>query len=320
MNDRNLSDTKESTMSPNEAFNALGNEVRIRILQILGESDEPIGFTELRNRVGHDDPGNFNYHLGKLEGHFVRETEDGYVIRKAGRRVIEAVLSGAVTEDVVMEPTRLDIPCPFCNADIEVRYLEERLLIRCTECVGSFGDIEPTTPAIQSLPHGTLTLSHLPSAGIKDRTPRELLDTAQAWTYYQFVIVANDICPRCSGPVEHSVDICSNHETDKPICDQCQTRFAIMQVDRCVNCGHERRGGFSHHLLGNPRVRTFFETRGVDPIAPNYENLSPIYDYEEEVLSTDPFEARFTFTVDGDDLVVTVNNDLNIVDITVTEE
>lgn len=35
-----------------------------------------------------------------------------------------------------------------------------------------------------------------------------------------------------------------------------------------------------------------------------------------EIVGTDPFEARFTFAVDGDVLVATVNDDLNVVGIT----
>lgn len=63
--------------------------------------------SELRERVGMGDSGQFNYHLGQVEGHSVRTFDDGYVLRKAGRRVVEAVLSGAVTDAVVIEPTRL---------------------------------------------------------------------------------------------------------------------------------------------------------------------------------------------------------------------
>lgn len=301
-----------TTLAPDEAFAVLGNETRMEILQALGEGDAPIPFSELRERIGVRDSGQFNYHLGKLEGHFVRKTDAGYSLRQAGNRVIEAILSGAVTETVVLEPTRLDIPCPFCGADIEVSYREERLLVRCTECGGSFGDVEPSSPALESMPPGTLTLNYLPSAGFQGRSPGEVLDTTLAWTYAQHVLVANDVCSRCSGTIEHSVDVCSDHQPDGTICDQCHTRFAVKYVSRCTNCNYEKRGGFSHHLLGDSRVRAFFEAREIDPLAPAYNGLSPIYDYEEEVLSTDPFEVRVTFSVGGDELVVLVDDALRV--------
>ncbi|MFB6206666.1 MAG: ArsR/SmtB family transcription factor, partial [Haloglomus sp.] len=87
-----------TALSPDEAFGVLGNETRIQILQTLGEADGPLSFTELRDRVGIRQGSQFNYHLDKLVGHFVRKTDDGYELRLAGRRVIYAVLSEAVTE------------------------------------------------------------------------------------------------------------------------------------------------------------------------------------------------------------------------------
>jgi len=38
-------------------------------------------------------------------------------------------------------------------------------------------------------------------------------------------------------------------------------------------------------------------------------------DYEETVVSREPFEARFTFTVDGDAITLTVGDDLSVVDV-----
>lgn len=307
-------DDGRRTLPPDDAFAVLGNESRMGILQELAEADGPLSFSELRERVGVRDSGQFNYHLDKLAGHFVVKTDSGYVIRKPGRRVIEAVLSGAVTDAVDMGPTRLDAPCPYCGAAIEISYREERLLIRCTECIGSFGDIDSTTAAIQTLPEGTLSLNHLPSAGFLARTPQGLLEAALTWTYHRFSLFANDICPQCSGVVEHSVEVCESHDSEG-ICNTCQTRWAVLHNDHCTNCGHLHRGGFSHHLLGEGRVRSFFQRHGIDPMAPAYENIGPFYNYEENVISSEPFEAQFTFTVGGDELVVSVDDNLSVTEL-----
>lgn len=304
-----------TTLAPDEAFTILGDETRMAILQALGEANGPVSFTELREAVGIRQGAQFNYHLDKLVGHFVDKTDEGYLLHQTGTRVIEAVLSGAVTDAVIIEPTIVDAPCPYCGEKIEVQYREERLLIRCTECVGSFGNIESTSPAIQALPDGTLTLSYLPSAGVQGRGIADVLRTSQAWSYHQHVLIANDICPRCSGPIDHAVDLCPNHDMETEICGTCQTRWAVLHEDRCTNCGYVHRGGFSHHLLGDKRVRAFFESRGIDPITPAFEDVGPIYEYREEVHSTDPFEAAFTFSVDEDRLVVTVDDALNVVDV-----
>ncbi|AUV82645.1 hypothetical protein C2R22_14175 [Salinigranum rubrum] len=124
------------TPSPDEAFATLGSETRLSILQALGAADRPLAFSTLFDRVDVDDSGRFNYHLGRLVSHFVGKTDAGYELTQAGRRVVEAVLSGAVTDAPVVERTRLDQPCHYCGAPIEVSYRQDRVLKYCTDCPG----------------------------------------------------------------------------------------------------------------------------------------------------------------------------------------
>jgi DNA-binding transcriptional ArsR family regulator len=72
------------------ALAALGNEHRIRILRALAAADEPLSFSELRQRVGIDDTGRFNYHLNELCGRFVRDGKAGYELGYTGERVVLA--------------------------------------------------------------------------------------------------------------------------------------------------------------------------------------------------------------------------------------
>lgn len=121
-------ETDETTpLAPDDAFAVLGNETRMEILQTLGKGDEPLSFSELRDRVGMRDSGQFNYHLGKLQGHFIRKVDDEYELRGAGRRVVEAVLSGALTDDPVVEPTVIDMDCRLCGAPIELGFDHDRV-------------------------------------------------------------------------------------------------------------------------------------------------------------------------------------------------
>jgi hypothetical protein len=117
-------DTGETaTLSPDEAFALLGNETRLAILRTLAAAGGPLSFTDLRNRVGIRQGGQFNYHFDKVVGHFVDKREDGYVLRQTGKRVVEAVLSGTLTEPPVLGPTVVEgWPCPYCGAPCEVRY------------------------------------------------------------------------------------------------------------------------------------------------------------------------------------------------------
>ncbi|WP_458205084.1 DUF7347 domain-containing protein [Haladaptatus sp. NG-SE-30] len=75
------------------AVNALGtiaSEHRIAILRELATADEPIAFSELRQRVGIRDTSRFNYHLSELRERFVRETDGKYELGHAGERVVFA--------------------------------------------------------------------------------------------------------------------------------------------------------------------------------------------------------------------------------------
>lgn len=96
-------------LSPDEAFGVLGNGTRIQILQELGETNEPLSFTELRDRLGIRQGGRFNDHLEQIVGYFAGKTHAGYVLGQPGRRIVQAVLSGAVTNNPDFEYTGIDV-------------------------------------------------------------------------------------------------------------------------------------------------------------------------------------------------------------------
>ncbi len=49
---------------------------------------------------------------------------------RAGERIVEAVLSGAVTDDPVLSRTEIDQSCPYCGAPVEVEYGQEQLTLQ----------------------------------------------------------------------------------------------------------------------------------------------------------------------------------------------
>ena len=114
--------TSASRVSPDEAFALVADETRLEILRMLAATDEPLAFSTLFHRSEYDTRSNFSYHLDKLDGHFISQTDEGYALRQAGRRVVEAVISGAVTDDPVVHRVPIDRQCPFCSAQIEVSY------------------------------------------------------------------------------------------------------------------------------------------------------------------------------------------------------
>lgn len=96
------------------ALSALTHETRVEILRELADADDPLRFTELKSRVGVSDPGQFNYHLTKLERHFLRRTEDGYALNYRGEQVVVAAAAG-VTTDAALESDLSPDVCPVCG-------------------------------------------------------------------------------------------------------------------------------------------------------------------------------------------------------------
>lgn len=299
-------------VSPDEAFSALGNETRIRILQTLADTDGPLSFTELRTRLNYRHGGQFNYHLDQLVDHFVRKTDDGYDLRPAGRRIIQAVQSGAVTEAPVIERRPSDEPCQLCGAPIEIQYVEERVEAFCTACRGVWGQNEDGEDG------GHLGGRYLPPAGVKGRSQVSMYRAAWTWTQLKLFAIGSGLCPACSAQLENEPVVCEKHEPGTDVCEGCGRRYAVRVLSRCTNCLFEGAGTLPVCVITNTDFLAQLTRHDLNPIVP--DSIAAVQrvfsDFEEEVLSTEPFEVRMTFTVDGDSISLTVGEDLEVVDVT----
>lgn len=304
------------SLSPNDAFELLGNEIRMEVLQTLSKESGPLSFSELRDRVGVRDSGQFNYHLGQLTDHFIAKTEAGYELRQSGRRVIQAVLSGAITQDPVVERTPINQPCFYCGTPIDVSYREGEVRMHCSECQPSVdeesGDVDNGSPEEQDV----LGYVRLPPAGVVGRSAEEILQSAYTWYYNQVVTMADGVCPRCSAALEHPVSACENHDDSKGICERCGNRSAARITYRCPNCLFERELGLSNHFLDNRELQQFALRHGVDVISPSFERVyASVGENETDVLSTSPLKARITFDIDEDRLTLTIDEELSVTEV-----
>ena len=306
---------EHSTLSPDEAFAALGNEARLEILRVLGRSNGPLTYAELYERVEYDDPSNFSYHLNKLVGHFVRKTDDGYYLYDAGRRVVEAVVSGAVSDSTVVEPTQTEKNCPFCGASVAVGFQHGRVEQSCTECPGlvRFAD----SGGRRFTEYGSLGFFLLPPAGVQERSAQEMLEAAWTWRHADFLTDSAGVCSRCSAKLETSVEVCENHDTGTGVCDECERRYAVKFNLYCANCNYSPNSIAPGVLLANTELLAFLTAHGINPFAPDSLNRASqaLAQYDEEIVSTDPFEVRLTFTVEGDSITLTLDDDLSVVDV-----
>ena len=306
-----------AVLSPGEAFAILGNETRITILQTLGDADGPLSFTEIRDRVGIRQGSQFNYHLDKLVGHFVRKTDDGYILRPAGERVIEAVLSGLVTDPVDVPPTPIDRTCPFCGETVLASYAAENLVLLCPGCSGRYALSDLTGLGFSPDEYGYLGRLPLPPAGVQNRSLEATWRAAWIWANLEFISMSAGVCPRCSGIPDYDIAVCDSHPAEG-FCEDCGSRFAVIGEATCGTCNYVVRGQFSLFLMDALELLVFLASNDRNPVSPMDETppkLNTVHaEYAEEVLSTEPFEARFTFTIGDDALTLTVDDDLTVVE------
>jgi len=302
-------------LSPDDAFAALSNEQRVRILRELGDAGSPLAFSELYDRLPVDDTARFNYHLGELRGHFVRKTADGYALDHPGQRVVEAIRSGAVTDDPEIERTTVDDRCPTCESPLEVQWLDGSVEVFCSVCESRWDRSHGRVGGPGEVESGYLGRLPFPPAGLRDRTPTEVLRAAHTWTNLELLAVGSGICPRCAAAVETELDACPDHDGDG-VCPNCRSRFAVLLYADCPNCPYQVGGAAALGLLASPELLAFTLDHGIDPFSPeSVLRLDQfLSEYDEEVLSREPLRAVLTFSADGDTLSLRVDETGDVVD------
>lgn len=192
-----------------------------------------------------------------------------------------------------------------------MRFSQGRLETFCTQCTGIWGR---DTPAEQ----GYLGAYLLPPAGVLGRTPEDLFVVAWTWTQLELFSLASDICPRCAATLETELEFCENHATTDGLCTECGDRYAVTMRALCTNCLFERRATGPICVAVNTDLLDVLTAQGLNPIFPDVPtDVQRIYsNYDEEIRSSEPFEARLTFTVDDASITLTVDDDLEVIGVT----
>lgn len=299
--------------STDEAFAVLANPTRLAILQAMWDDpDEKVTFSDLRTRVRVVDSGNFNYHLKRLTDHFIRRTDSGYQLRGPGKRLVRAVVAGAVEESPAFDPVKVDDECPFCDGTVELQYTDGYLIARCLVCDGSVG---PEAGA----PTGTYLQFECPPTCFRHRSPDEIL--LAAYTFYAFrtlPMMAN-VCLECAGTVDVSSEICDAHDaSDGQTCKNCGRLYRSLSEYTCTHCHYSRTVPMRCRLFADPVVLSFF----CRPSSiPEYRSLSDWMTkfmsskyISERVVSEDPLRVQMIARVAGDELRVTLDECAAIID------
>lgn len=268
-----------------EAFEILGDDVRLAVLRALEDAEDPVTFSELRDRTGVDDSGRFNYHLDRLRGHFVRRTDDGYELRYHGERVVETVLSGTFTDTAAVGPFPVEGSCYDCGGSLQGVYEDERVTIDCTDCGRRIVSVG------------------FPPSGLQGRDPGDLMAAYERWSRAHVHLAADGVCPVCSGATEREL-------TAPPECHS----FEVVPSFVCTACTHSATTSFAALLLRRPVVASFYADHGVDVAARPYWDLEPCVSGEYTTVdSRDPLEATVRFPAGDERLRVRLDDDLEVV-------
>jgi ribosomal protein L37E len=306
-----------------EAFELLSNETRLAILLTLWDAYDPRGtdnamsFSDLYDRVNVRDTGNFTYHLDKLTGHFVTETDDGYRLRNAGHKIVQAVIAGTGLEDPTIPPTEIARSCHRCGAPVELSYEDERLYHICTACEGSIGP-----DSTEAAPVGTLVVWDFDPAGLTDRTPGDVYVAGTIAFLRDLGMLNRGLCPECSGPVDGAPLICDRHEsTQGTLCSRCGTRDEVRVSYVCSVCKHGASFPVQAAVHDHPAIVAFYYEHGIEGTyhieAP--EACGRLWDHllqqQHALVTEDPVRVRVTVPCDEDALRLTLDEELSVIEI-----
>jgi hypothetical protein len=301
-------------VSPDEAFALLGNDTRVGILQALwdafesGTSDNALPYSQLFEEVDIGDSGNFSYHLERLTGPFVRRSADGYELKQTGINVVRAVVAGTVTDDPEFGPVRVDTDCPICAAPIEITYADELVTAVCTACEGALrwkGE------------SGFLFLGLVPPAGVEQRPVERAFRATVTHTFREIAALADDVCPHCASTVETTLDVCPDHDPGaKTLCPTCDRRYVTSAWMVCTTCKRSAFPPARAVVLDHPAVSTFYYEHGIEYRFASWETVVRSVDVSEEILTEDPLEMRVRIPAGDDELRLTTDGELNVLEVT----
>lgn len=256
----------DGSLDPADVFSLLGDDVRLEIIAALDEATaDRLPFSDLHERVGLADSGQFNYHLSQLVGHFVSKTDEGYGLTAAGERLARAVSAGLYTDSPELSPFGVDGVCNDCGAAaLDAAYADEQFVISCRECG-----------------HQMLEVDAPPSL-IRGRQPAEALAAFEDWSFEQVEQAYAGICPTCGGPVDRGI----TEDTTEGL------PFDVLPEMVCEVCGRRILTSFAAIARRDPAVDAFHERHFVDFRSKHYWET----DDELDVIRT---EIRHTVDEDA---------------------
>lgn len=288
-------------LGPDTAFKILGNETRLTILDTLWAPWEPkpMAFEVLRKAVGIRDGSQFNYHLKKLlEGGFIQKVDEGYAISHAGAEVVWAVRRGFLTDRPQIDPFETAGRCGSCGEPLYGRYADELFVVECHAC----GQLQHIVP--------------FPPKALVDRTPAEALLVSDLVERAMMALAMDHICPMCYARANRTL---ARDASESPV----RSSFLDEGHDRgltawyvCTQCGVWISITPRDAVVDHPAVVELYRDHGVDlATVPRWELPWLVDPSNDEIVSESPLRVRVSVAVDGDELVLTLDETFAVVDV-----
>lgn len=281
-------------ITPADAFELVGNEIRVGIIQVLQDAyrdgDRSLPYATLQSRVGVRDSGQFNYHLQQLVGQFVKKDGSDYRLTYAGQTVASAIVSGAYNSRTTFGPESVDGSCYGCGAErLELTYQRERFRVHCRAC----GEEVVHMP--------------FPPGSVAERESEALRRAFDRWARAWNTLAATGFCPECSGQVSATLA----KEAGELTIGDVSVR-AVLECDQCWMRGYLPVGFL---LLDHPAVTSFFWQRGYD-VRDDYiwQHEWALSEDFQTVIDEDPYHLQIRVPVDDDELRITVDDSLTVIE------
>lgn len=283
----------QECVAPADAFALIGNETRLGILEALWDADdESVRFSRLNEAVGMADSAQFNYHLGKLTGQYVRKTETGYELRTAGAKVVRAILAGSFNEHPHRKPFELDDGCTRCDEALVARYEDGMLALDCPNCGRAHGEYS------------------FPPGGFHDRTNEDVLAAFDQRVRHLHCLAKDGVCPECNGRMHTTI----SRE------GECCLGVGLRADHICEQCHHELCSAIGLSLLDRSPIVAFYGDHGIDLGTTPYWHLDwCVSDDHTTMNSVDPWELEVAIELDDERLSATLDGDLSLVETRRTE-
>lgn len=300
--------------SVTDALAALGNGTRLQALHILWEAHDPVSgdssltFSELFERVDYDTPANFSYHLDQLQAAgFVGEAETGYTLAFPGQMVIRSIAAGWAANDPVIEPVPINTDCPECGSQAYMSYKSGVMRAHCQHCSEIDLEIGSVEEAFN------ISCLGLPPAGLDGRSPHDIFRAAVSYQYHRVKTHLDGVCPSCASPIRPTIHLCENHDASEGACGACgrASRAGVRAV--CGNCKSYALIRVARAVQSHPTVTAFYESHGVHHRFATWEAARRAREYKEELLSNDPIRIQVSIPCRDDQLHLTVDGELSVV-------